>query len=133
VTSVGIDRTTWEPLVGWDHVRQSIAVILTTELGERVYRRAFGSRVPEMIDRPQNLETVMDFYMAVAEALEFRSEDGFWLGEPRFRLTNIGLEPGADGAVLATVVGDYFPDGHRGDFSGAEGSRSIAVPLTEPF
>ena len=114
-------------------MRQSIGVILSTELGERVYRRAFGSRVPEMIDRPQNLETVMGFYMAISEALEFRSEDGFWLGEPRFRLTNIVLEPGADGAVLATVVGDYFPDGHHGDFSGAEGRRSIAVPLTEPF
>src|SRR4051794_12696650 len=125
MTSVGIDRQTWQPLVGWDHVRQSIAVILTTELGERVYRRAFGSRIPEMIDRPQNLETLMDLYIAVAEALEFRIEDGFWLGEPRFRLTNIVLRPSPDGVVVVNVVGDYFPDGHRGRFSSAERDRSI--------
>ena len=115
-------------LVGWDHVRQSIAVILTTELGERVYRRAFGSRVPEMIDK---LEDVMDFYMAVRGA-RVQERGVVWLGEPRSSY-KIGLEPGADGAVLATVVGELFPDGHRGDFSGAEMSRSIAVPLTEPF
>ncbi len=129
MSSVGIDRKTWLPLVGWNHVRQSIEVILTTELGERVYRRRFGSNVPDLIDKPQNLETIMDLYMAVAEALEARIDDGFQLGEPRFQLTNIVLVPAPDGHVVIEAHGDYYPRGHLGDFTRPVRDQLIAVPV----
>ncbi|MEN1450892.1 GPW/gp25 family protein, partial [Pseudomonas aeruginosa] len=39
------------------HIRQSIAVILTTRIGTRVMRREYGSQLPELIDAPFNVTT----------------------------------------------------------------------------
>lgn len=129
MSSVGFHRSTGLPLVGWDHVVQSIHTILTTEVGERVLRRPFGARVTELIDKPQNFDTLMDLYMATAEALEPRLHDGFLLGEPRFQLTNLSITPSVGGVVLITATGTYFPRGHLGDFSEQERNRSISLPV----
>ena len=40
----GINATTGAALSGMDHLRQSIRDILTTRVGTRVMRRAYGSR-----------------------------------------------------------------------------------------
>lgn len=37
-----------------EHIRRSIARILTTPLGSRVKRREFGSLIPDLIDHPTN-------------------------------------------------------------------------------
>ena len=36
------------------HIKQSIADILLTPIGSRIQRRDYGSRIPELIDRPMN-------------------------------------------------------------------------------
>ena len=36
------------------HIKQSIADILLTPIGSRIQRRDYGSRMPELIDRPMN-------------------------------------------------------------------------------
>lgn len=133
MSSVGIDRSTWAPLVAWDHVRQSIAVILSTEIGERLHRRRFGSNVAELIDKPQNIETIVDLYMAVAESLEPRIRDGAQLGEPRFLLTNVSVAPSPEGTVSVDVRGDYFPNGHLGDFTVRFKDQSITIPVGAVF
>jgi len=113
MSRAGIDRTTGRLLEGWDHCVQSIAVILTTQVGTRVMRRAFGADVHELQDRNPDPVTVMTVYAAVAEALRR------W--EPGFRLTRIGLDrTGADGVAVFTLSGTYYPDGHRGDYSRSE-------------
>lgn len=133
MSSVGIDRSTWAPLVGWDHVRQSIGVILTTEIGERLHRRPFGALIAELIDKPQNIETIVDLYMAVAEALEVRVIDGAQLGEPRFLLTSVDVAPSPTGAVVVNCRGDYFPRGHLGDFTRSIKDQSITIPIGAVF
>ena len=68
--------------IGFDaHLQQSIADILTTPIGSRVMRREYGSKLSELIDAPINGETVVDLYMATAEALER------W--EPRIALSRV--------------------------------------------
>ena len=47
---LGINAYTGESLSGLDHLRQSIADILSTPLNTRVMRRDYGSRIPELID-----------------------------------------------------------------------------------
>ena len=37
-----------------EHIKQSIADILLTPIGSRLQRRDYGSRIPELIDRPMN-------------------------------------------------------------------------------
>lgn len=104
-------------LIGWDHVASCIGIILSTELGSRVQRRDYGSLLPRLVDQPQNQETVVNFYMAAAEALEPRKQRGRWYGEPGFKLDRCLLDLGTAGEVSMTLVGTYFPRGHLGDFS----------------
>lgn len=114
---VGINRQTGKLLSGWDHCLQSITNILTTEVGERVQRRDFGSNLQSMIDLPQNVETVISLYVATVEALEPREVEGKQLGEPGFVLTRVNLEASTPGLVNLYLSGVYFENGHLGDYS----------------
>lgn len=118
----GLNAETFKPLGGWDHVQQSINDILTTSLGERVYRRDYGSRIPELIDKPMTQETILDLYVATYEALDK------W--EPRFHMERIEfIEGRPDGQAFLECTGIYFPRGHLGDYTQAF-PRSVAVMYT---
>ena len=51
-------------------VRESIWLILRTELGERVYRPDFGSRLSELMFAPMSTDTLLEIRLYVREALE---------------------------------------------------------------
>lgn len=114
---VGLDATTGRPLYGWRHCVQSIGKILTTELGERTLRRGFGSIVYSLIDRPQNEETIISFYVAVAEALQPRMVEGHEHGEPGFILLRASVDAGTPGRLFMLLGGVFFEHGHLGDYS----------------
>lgn len=127
---VGIDARTGRILLGWDHCLQSIIKHLTTELNERVQLRSFGGRVPSIIDRPQNLETVIDLYVAVAETLEPRMIEGRQHGEPGFVLLRTSIDAATPGRVSLGVGGVFFENGHLGDFSNPS-ERAATLFLAE--
>lgn len=77
----GMSRQTGRALSGVEHVRQSIVDILTTPIGSRVWRRDYGSRLPDLLDNPINAGTLLDIYTASADAI------AKW--EPRFHLKKI--------------------------------------------
>jgi phage baseplate assembly protein W len=52
------------------NVRESIWIILTTELGERVYRTTFGCRLGELVFAPLNSQTLLLTRLYVEEALQ---------------------------------------------------------------
>ena len=95
----GMDRHTGKPLSGWAHVAQSIGVILTTFVGERVMRRDFGSDVPAALFKPTDDHNLILTFGAVAEAIEE------W--EPRFTLTHLAASGGADGHVNLRLDGVF--------------------------
>lgn len=96
----GMDRTTGKSLADIDHLRQSIADILTTPIGSRVMRRDYGSLVPDLLDQPDNGPTRVRLYAAVATAL-LR-----W--EPRFRLNALSLSAGTrSGQRFLDIEGSY--------------------------
>jgi hypothetical protein len=115
---VGVDRETGRVLTGWDHCAQSIAVVLTTRVGSRVMRRAFGSRLSDLQDRNPDRSTVLSAFVAIADALA-RWEPGFRLS----RLTPVRLGP--DGVARLQLSGTFYPRGHLGDFTEGE-SRDAA-------
>lgn len=119
MSSAGLDRTTGRILRDWDHVVQSIGDILTTPVMTRVLRRAYGSKLIDLVDRPTNDSTLLAVYVATAEAL------AAW--EPRFQLEQVYFSAaGADGRTEITLDGIYLPDGHRGDDTPDRlGTRSI--------
>jgi uncharacterized protein len=110
MSRAGMDRETGRLLTGWEHCAQSIAVILTTRIGWRVMRRAFGSRVHELQDRNPDPATLLQVFSAIAEALRT------W--EPGFRLARVTpVSITSDGLGAFELGGTFYPRGHLGDYS----------------
>ncbi len=88
-----LDRQTGGALAATSsaHLIQSIGDILTTPIGSRIMRRAYGSILPDLIDQPLNPATRLKIFAATAMAL-LR-----W--EPRCRLKRVQLEAGANGVA----------------------------------
>jgi phage baseplate assembly protein W len=119
---VGINRFTGEPIEGWDDVVQCLGVIFTTDFGERVMRRYFGSAVPVMLGRNMVPETFVLFAVAFGTAL---------LWEPRVRLIQfLPLSVDRKGHASIRLDIEYRPRGHLGDFS-PFGRRTIRIGPTD--
>lgn len=123
MSSAGIDRRTGQPLTGFDHVVQSVEVIVTTLIGMRVMRRTFGAALLRMLGENLSSETVMRATMAIAMALE--------LWEPRFALKQVVIgenspEAMRQGRLRMSLIGEYRPRGHLGDTTPA-GLRTITI------
>ena len=125
MSSLGVDRRTGKPLADWPHIRQSLGVIISTAIGERVARRPFGGGLESMIDRPMNIDTIVTLYMKIAEAIEPREIEGIQMGEPRFQLDTISISPTIDGKATVELRGIVFPRGHLGDRTPAIESRAF--------
>ncbi|RCJ17837.1 baseplate protein [Nostoc minutum NIES-26] len=67
------------------NIKESIIIILRTNLGERVYRPNFGSRLSELVFEPLNTQTLLLIRLYVEEALEM------W--EPRIILKEVRADP----------------------------------------
>ena len=100
---LGTSATTGKALQGVEHLRQSIADILTTPIGSHVMRREYGSQLFSLVDAPLNRSTVMDIIAATADALER------W--EPRVSVTKITPSSDTAGSVSVSLEGIYLPDG----------------------
>lgn len=96
---VGLNRSTGAAMAGVDHLRQSIADILTTPVGSRVMRPEYGSHLPRMVDLPVNKGWISAFQAEVARAL------GRW--EPRLKLSRVTVVSIIDGKVNMTIAGEY--------------------------
>lgn len=100
------------------NLEEAIRIILGTQLGERVYRPNFGSRLSEMVFEPMNTQTLLMIRLHVQEALEI------W--EPRIDLIEVITEPDlSTGKVNINIL--YQP---RDSYD----SRSMVYPfyLTPP-
>lgn len=107
----GMSRSNGKGLDGFEHLRQSIADILSTPVGTRVHRRDYGSRIPRLVDRPINQSLVAELVAAAAEALDR------W--EPRLRLERIQIESVSPaGQVELSLSGWYLLNGQRVQLQG---------------
>ncbi len=119
----GIDRSTGEVLTGWAHASQSIMDIVTTAVGSRVLARAYGSDAPALLDAPMSPRAIVGHFSAIAEALR--------LWEPGFRLAKVtATRLGPDGVAGFALEGDWYPNGHRGDWSVVIPMQTVLAPLT---
>ena len=101
----GMHAQTGRLLSGIEHLQQSIADILCTLIGSRVMRRDYGSRLFELLDKPLNPSTILQWTAAVADAL------GRW--DPRFKLQQVKptIRSKAEGLQAKWVLelqGDYL-------------------------
>ncbi|ADJ62413.1 oxidoreductase [Herbaspirillum seropedicae] len=94
---IGMNASTGRSMTLLEHIRQSVRDILMTPLGTRIYRRHYGSEIPELIDQPLNGVTILRIYAAVAYRLA--------LWEPRISLSSVTLNRDATGAVSVVLQG----------------------------
>lgn len=99
----GMDGATGGRLGGIAHLHQSITRILTTRIGTRTRRRAFGSRLPERLDNPAGPALAIDIIADTAAAL------AEW--EPRYRLERVVVDQSTPGTLRLELHGIYLPDG----------------------
>ena len=96
-----MDMHTGAPLDDFDHIRQSVAKIITTPIGSRVMRRPYGSLIPALIDAPIN-ERVRLLIMAATATAVIK-----W--EHRIRPAHVQLA--ADGPALVIELTAALKDG----------------------
>lgn len=96
----GMNAKTGKNLEGIDHIRQSIADIITTPIGSRVMRREYGSLVPELLDRPMSDALMMQVYAATVIAVTQ------W--EPRVKITGTRriVSTESPGAAVMELIGE---------------------------
>ena len=112
---IGMNAVTGKPLEGLDHLRQSIADILSTPIGSRVGRREYGSLLADLVDQPMNALGRMRLMAATALAIQR------W--EPRVTLSAVVIEQTGPGAFSAQLAG------RRTDVTGPNASARFTVPL----
>ena len=93
-----MNRTTGRTIGDADHLRQSVADILTTPVGSRVMRRSYGSLVPALIDQPHNRALAGRVCAAAASALMR------W--EPRLIVRRIQLHASPDAVARGVLAID---------------------------
>ena len=101
----GMSRESGKPLTGTQHLRQSVADILSTRKGTRVMRRDYGSNLPDLVDRPINKSTLA--------AIRAETVDALAKWEPRLRCERVHLTEVYDGQVLMDLTFTFLPDGRE--------------------
>ncbi|EAN0852618.1 baseplate assembly protein [Salmonella enterica] len=94
---IGMNAATGADIADDDHISQSVADILNTPVGSRVMRRAYGSQVNSIIDKPQGAVTNLRLMSAIYVAL--------LLWEPRISVTSITIENTGAGKGQAQIAG----------------------------
>jgi uncharacterized protein len=82
------------------NLEESMIIILRTDLGERVYRPDFGSRLSELVYEPLNTQTLLLIRLYVEEALEM------W--EPRIILKAVRTDPDPIRGKVSIII-EYQP------------------------
>lgn len=100
---MGMNAATGRDLAGQEHLRQSIADILSTPIGTRVMRREYGSRLPDLIDAPMTGDLTVEIFAATAEAIDR------W--EPRYKLSRVRVARAVAGILVLDLTGTYLPEG----------------------
>lgn len=106
----GMNKSTGLAASGIEHLKQSIADILTTPIGSRVMRRDYGSQLFDKIDNPITGELIAEIYIDVVEAL--------FNYEPRFDLTNVTVADIQKGKIVLDLEGKYKPTGETVTLNG---------------
>lgn len=78
---------------------QSIRIILSTPLGQRVMHPTFGSRLQELVFAPNNNQTTAQARRYVEEAL------GMW--EPRIQVSQVDVRPDSQDQACLLISIEY--------------------------
>lgn len=99
---IGMDRHTGQPISGIEHLRQSIADVLSTPVGSRRHRPEYGSKVRAYVDLPVNEGWKSSVQAEAVRALQR------W--EPRLKLERVRVLAVLGGKIDLSLAGEYLGD-----------------------
>lgn len=109
-----MNRHTGGTITTLEHIRQSLADIITTRIGSRVMRRAYGCLFVDLIDQPGNPATRLLCYAAIAMAVMR------W--EPRVRISRVQLSAASMAGQFELTLDTTVIDSNE--------QQSISIPLS---
>lgn len=122
----GIDRHSGRAIGNYESALQSVEVIFSTRIGERVMRRHFGAGLAELLGRATTPALFAAWKTLVAVGID--------LWEPRLRVREVKISAAPDALRLGQagirVLVDWRPRALSGDMSVA-GTRSFTIRLGE--
>ena len=122
----GVDRHTDKLIDAYSSALQSVEVIFTTRIGERVMRRHFGAGLAELLGRAITPRLFSAWQTLIAVGID--------LWEPRFRVRHVSVLGSADairmGRATVRVEVDWRPWALAGNLTVA-GTRSFDIRLGE--
>ena len=122
----GVDRHTGKLVDGYSSALQSVEVIFTTRIGERVMRRHFGAGLAELLGRATTPALFAAWKTLIAVGID--------LWEPRLRVRAVQVNAQPEslrlGQAAIQVLVDWRPRALSGDFSVAD-TRSFSIRLGE--
>lgn len=122
----GVDRHTGKLIDGYASALQSVEVIFSTRIGERVMRRHFGAGLAELLGRAATPALFAAWKTLIAVGID--------LWEPRFRVRAVLVSASPNELRLGSsgiqVLVDWRPRALAGDFS-VVSTRSFTIRLGE--
>lgn len=122
-TRTGMDRATGRLLRGHAHAEQSVRDILATRTFQRVMNLDYGSDLAAVRGENLTAATVLKAYAEIVQALHAQ--------EPGVRIAR--MQPkyldGRQGAIGFDLHQIFYPYGHLGDYSVAEGF-TVTLPAS---
>lgn len=113
---VGINRHTGKVLTDLPQVEQSVGVIWSTRLTERILLRVFGSEIPAIFTKPLTPSNLLKFWTLVILSIE--------LWEKRLKVIKISYPSATNskaalraGAFGCEITAEYRPRAYQGDFT----------------
>ena len=117
----------------WEHVQQSLRILLSTPIGSRLMRREYGCDLKNIVDQKLTTRNILLIYSAAATAIQrweprYRMRGGRVTGAGHAIRAERGFETYATGGLLVLeIFGTYYPRGHKGDYSIAEDANLQVV------
>ena len=122
----GVDRHTGRVTDNYASALQSVEVVFTTRIGERIMRRHFGAGLVELLGRAATPALFAAWKLLIVVGID--------LWEPRFRVRAVRVSGTptaiAQGTVGIEVLVDWRPRALAGDFLVA-GTRTFTIRLGE--
>lgn len=118
----GVDRHNGKLINNYDSALQSVEVIFSTRIGERLMRRHFGAGLAELLGRAMTPPLFAAWQLLLAVGID--------LWEPRFRVRGVYVSANPNdlqrGLAGVRVEVDWRPRALRGDFT-VDSVRSFTI------